>query len=566
MMKRQLNNGLICPVSRPKQVVRRLEKEEENKYTQITPFYGFLPKESLVDYVIRSKTHFIPEEYRFIGTYLIKQVCTPWYIDGRIIMVSCGTGTGKTTFVIELAKNIDGKILFLSNRVANLEQFKLKVKSEGIDNVVIMSYQAMQSKEGKDLQFLNKFSVVVSDEIHYIFSDSRFNGEANVSFIKLMSLISPLKIMLSATTERVMPLIVEEMFRMYSWNQLEVMKRFENYELKNKNSNIRNIVGFSRLEDLIPKIETSEYQWLVFVKSVEQGKEFIQKLKSRRVNFDYLFLHRRALEDLSEDTQQVTLFKSLIQDRRYKVKLLIATCIIDNGVDVCQSSVKNVVIMSNDSVEFIQMIGRKRCQSTEDWFDLYIFEENYRSLTNAIIERKQEMERYRQAEKKLNENMFDRRWIVSGKENDPYRACIFYDYRSRQIRPNYLLPKQLRFQLSELYAMRNSNNPFRYKVSWVLNKIECCPNIIETHLTKKEIFMDLIQQVLNIRVYKKDKELSKSIRLKFGEEYIRVFGKNSKNDRKGRVIGLDRIKVMIELQKLPIVVEEDDASFVFKQI
>ncbi len=458
--------NLICPVSRLKEAARRLKKEEEISYMQINPFYGFVPKGSLVDFVIRTKTHYIPTENRYIGDYLLNQIISCRYIDGKVLMVSCGTGTGKTTFVIKLAKYTGERILFLSNRVANLEQFKLTIKKEGIENVKTMSYQAMQANEGKDMQFLQSFSYIVCDEIHYALSDSRFNSETNVSLFKLLALKSPVKIMLSATTERVMPLIVEEMLRIYQWDQLAVMNRFENFELKNRNSYIRNIISFSNLEYLIPKIEASEHQWLVFVKSVEQGREFIKKLKQKRVKFDYLFLHRSALEDLSDDTPQVEQFKYLISNKRFETKLLIATCIIDNGVDACEPNLKNIVIMSNDQVEFIQMLGRKRCQSAEDWFDLYIFEENYRTLHNAIMERRQELARYKDAKQALQENRFDRRWITSGKENDPYRACVFYDYRSNQIRPNYLLPKQISFQLSELNAMLDSNDPFQFKVGW----------------------------------------------------------------------------------------------------
>ena len=576
------NSKIVSPVKRLINPVRRATTYEMSnlsinrsscsnqpmhKFTKSLPnrTLQYVQKENLIDFIIRVKTHFIPEQNRFIGDYMLKEINESKYIDGKIFMVSCGTGTGKTTFVLQLAKRTNERILFLSNRIANLEQFKLSMKEAGLSNIVVMSYQAMQSNEGRDLRLLDNFTYVVSDEIHYAMADARFNSETNVTLIKLMILRSPIKIMLSATTERIAPLIVEEMLRIYSWNQLEVMKRFDNYELKNCNSIIRKIIGFSALEDLITKIELSDSRWLIFVKSVEQGNDFISKLKKSKVDFEYTFIHRKALDNAEKDSPQALVFNTLIKEKRLIVKLLIATCLLDNGVDIIQEDVKNVVIMSNDPVEFIQMLGRKRCQSNSDFFDLYIFDENYRTIQNAINERMQELDRYKDASKRIKEGHLDRRWIAPGQENDVYRACVFPDFRSNTIRPNYLLAREVRYQLQELYTMRK-NDSLQHKINWITAKVKCTPDIVETKLTKIDVFMQLIAEILNITILKKNKELSIAVRLKFGESYIKVFGKYSKNDRKSRVIGLERIKEMISLQNLPIEIEENDESFMFKRI
>ena len=45
---------------------------------------------------------------------------------GMNIFVSCGTGTGKTTFATRLSQITCGRTLILSNRVANLKQTRNK--------------------------------------------------------------------------------------------------------------------------------------------------------------------------------------------------------------------------------------------------------------------------------------------------------------------------------------------------------------------------------------------------------------------------------------------------------
>lgn len=66
----------------------------------------------------------------------------------------------------------------------------------------------------------------------------------------------------------------------------------------------------------------------------------------------------------------------------FSKKILIATSVLDNGVSLCDSTLKNVVVIADNEVEFIQMLGRIRRDSDEDKKNLYICSQETQLFSN----------------------------------------------------------------------------------------------------------------------------------------------------------------------------------------
>ena len=54
-------------------------------------------------------------------------------------------------------------------------------------------------------------------------------------------------------------------------------------------------------------------------------------------------------------------------------QILITTSVLDNGVNIKDSQVANIVLMTEDEDEFKQMLGRRRFASENETINIFIF-------------------------------------------------------------------------------------------------------------------------------------------------------------------------------------------------
>ena len=114
-------------------------------------------------------------------------------------------------------------------------------------------------------------------------------------------------------------------------------------------------------------------KWLVFVDNKEYGKALIKDIKDALgedekmiqpyasfVTSDY-----RNDFEMSREIEEITCYEK--QD----VRVLIATSVLDNGINLKDNELINVAIMADTETEFIQMLGRKR--NSGGTVNLYLF-------------------------------------------------------------------------------------------------------------------------------------------------------------------------------------------------
>lgn len=275
---------------------------------------------------------------------------------------------------------------------------------------------------------------IVCDECHYFLSDSTFNPGVQRSFDFITSLyIGATLIFLSATMSFVRPQIEKRVWQLYQqhvnlWenkrkryektaiddcrfkkngderslgafvNKLEEKEKSLKYQEDMRDykeqmiaPNIREYqffrdisanveVRFFRIpDDIIGQIgkSSSSEKWLIFVSSKSIGQKMrenliesgIDKQKVVYVDADYDTL-RTADDSVRKEAQCEV--SNIVKTGIFQCDVLITTAVLDNGVNICDNRVKNIVLLTDDRVEFQQMLGRKRFTCQDERLNLFI--------------------------------------------------------------------------------------------------------------------------------------------------------------------------------------------------
>lgn len=303
------------------------------------------------------------------------------------IFITAQTGSGKSTFVLKhLAEHAlkNGKcVLLLSNRVAlNLQQKMDFSKEAGLPqmgsavlkdvvrykNVYIVTYQSVLkflhhiSRPGQYFPFSEGY--VVFDEAHFFCSDSGFNSQtARILFNVLQRTLSARHIYMTATPDEVRPLIahIEALIRYPndpkgSIYNLALNRRVIREFVFPENYDYLDIVIFDSQEELVARINKSkDEKWLIFVSSRESGQELAAMLKRYKVKY----------VDASSKYENSAEFNRIARMSKFNDRVMIATSVLDNGFNIKDDMVKNIVVDSLGEVQMKQMLGRKRVKDGE---------------------------------------------------------------------------------------------------------------------------------------------------------------------------------------------------------
>lgn len=267
------------------------------------------------------------------------------------------------------------------------------------------------AKEGYDENFvknsITQIGYIVMDEVHYFISDSTFSGNtqevlrniirfsykrldkslsnALLNHRLLPNVFTPTirRIYMTATPDYVRDIIryEERCAREVRSFLLDSLK----YRTKPNGEQIVSDVQFSNMKAMIGK-QITEYdfpkikrdykpcfyfsktvlinkiiasqkneRWLIFVSSKDDGYSIRKDLKNKGIDAEFICTDCADTEE-SEYLEAVG---------RFECQVLISTSILDNGVSIIDDTLKNIAVDSVDSVQFLQMIGRKRLADGE---------------------------------------------------------------------------------------------------------------------------------------------------------------------------------------------------------
>ena len=352
--------------------------------------------------------------------------------DGDSVIISSPTGTGKTYFVLNVlvpyAKKLNKKILMFCNRVALYEQINNAIDEDMRAYIEIITYQSAEDQIGKII--MGNVLYYIFDEAHYIFQDSSFNegtGAWYEHFFSISTLSLRICIYLSATPDDIYMLLANRTkycfdigYYLEHYGKLTALynRKYENDNEKEKYDYYKHYISemdyytdytgqtpysygdciheniqshkselakcytqdicydyltckyFSDYTEIKKRITESEDKWLIFVNKKSDGQILCKELNQLFVGTRKraVFISSQSRQSTGEDNRE---FKNIIEDEKFSCNILISTSVLDNGVNIKDKQLKNIVISAYDKTEFVQMLGRRRVEEN-DRVTLYI--------------------------------------------------------------------------------------------------------------------------------------------------------------------------------------------------
>lgn len=352
------------------------------------------------------------------------------------VFIASPTGSGKTYFILKqflpYLSQKNKRILYLVNRKILKEQIEAEIygiPQEQRECIRVELYQSIEQiflnlifnsdyylpsgchvSGDRRIELLGMFDCVVCDECHYFLADSNYNTNTIISFRLVNEYFSrKVRIFMSATVTEVQNYLLNlegetirgvNRTKIYGFasrsiipEQLEIIKKPYIYEAERDYSYIQIRVINKNIDDIIDLVREEKGKWLIFVDTIDFGKKLEIKLKK---------CFKNNVFDEDEKNQDIVLFSSdyekseesldevntVINENIFKAKVIISTAVMDNGINIKDSNLRNMIIIADNEVEFIQMLGRKRKDKRD--FKLYIV----RQPRVYFSTRQQQVQRY----------------------------------------------------------------------------------------------------------------------------------------------------------------------------
>ncbi len=132
-----------------------------------------------------------------------------------------------------------------------------------------------------------------------------------------------------------------EKFHIYTQN-----KNFDNYDC----------FYFQEFDDIMELVIKSDKKTLIFVDSEADGKNIEKSINGNDVKAVFISAGLLNNKDLPANSE----YENLIQNEMFACKVLIATSVIDCGVNISDNNLGNIVLSQPNKTAFFQMLGRCR--------------------------------------------------------------------------------------------------------------------------------------------------------------------------------------------------------------
>lgn len=141
-----------------------------------------------------------------------------------------------------------------------------------------------------------------------------------------------------------------------TWKQKLYCRTYTAQLLGDPHKNI-SAIYFGELDNLLPQLmmATPENKWLIFVDRERDGMRLLGRLEQAGIPAAFLSAESIKHPGASRDE-----FCNITQKGRFDSSVLLATSVMDCGVSIVDSSVKNVAIAHHNKTTFLQMLGRVR--------------------------------------------------------------------------------------------------------------------------------------------------------------------------------------------------------------
>jgi len=371
---------------------------------------------------------------------------------GDVVFISSPTGSGKTTFVLKTLLpyllRSGQKMLYLVNRTVLKEQLCEEVNNIPIDLSNCITIELYQTLE-KELASKNdsfdwkycKYDWVVCDEAHYFMMDSNYNTNTILSYKFINNYFrNKRRIYMSATIENIEKVIRQdienEKYVQSYWTGCHLngvdrlgllhCRKIFSYNAERNYDHIE--VGILKNREEIKEIVVNGTEkWLVFVDSKIFGKTLMQDVlegfKAVSKNESVKFIS----SDYDLDEEALEVVETIVAEGKQEPKVLIATSVLDNGINIKDIELRNIIIVADTEIEFIQMLGRKRNDGNAIKLYIYKHDRSHFVRRKRVISQRQKIaaEYYRVIKERIEASGISAKDVIDQRE----REAIGYQHQ-----------------------------------------------------------------------------------------------------------------------------------------
>ena len=226
----------------------------------------------------------------------------------------------------------------------------------------------------------SRYSWVICDECHYFCTDSNYNTQTISSYQFIQRyFIDKYKIYISATIDEIKACIEQDvsLVQCHRTNIYDlcvqslyvttpnIYHRIFVYESERNYDHI-NIEVIGTRNQIAKLVTSSNKKWLVFVDNIEFGKKLKREIEA--INNDKEEQRRNKnltsvafiTADYTKDPSMVDEVGNIVNENKQNAKVLIATSVLDNGINLKDGELRDIIIIADNETEFIQMLGRRR--------------------------------------------------------------------------------------------------------------------------------------------------------------------------------------------------------------
>lgn len=284
-------------------------------------------------------------------------------VNGQNVILDGGTGTGKSSWVIDVLSKHSNRILYLVPRQKLKEDITQDISMKRISNISVITYQSIeyyiQKKFYSDYdmaedaiigKWLCVYDAVVFDEIHCIITDSSYNQYTEYIYKLMFRLLQTeiAVIMMSATGDAVFNNIKD----IYV-NPDHVYSIISDYSylyctpVKSSSTGINNTI-----KELI-NTSTPEEKIIYFCSNKSRGIDYYYEFQQI---CDTIFACSKF--DETERATKINKINSITDT--FPGKLLISTTALDVGINLKDTNIRYIVTDMYDVDSIIQCLGRRR--------------------------------------------------------------------------------------------------------------------------------------------------------------------------------------------------------------
>lgn len=279
----------------------------------------------------------------FISDFIKPHEIAKWQ-RGQNVIIRAQTGAGKTffflNFLTQYYEKENFKLLIFSNRDI-LKQQNEKNKS---GEIICYNYQFVEHMPKEKIeQVLDSFDVIIFDECHYFFSDSNFNENTDLILEYASKSNHQIKIFASATPEPLFAFGINFDHRYY---------------LPKDYSFIEQIIFYDDFSDIVETIIQDPRKSICFFSDSLNALNFKIEYKD---DVEFVCSSNNSFWRVANQE----LLQNIVDFSRFDCHVLATTSVIDNGVNILDPEVKNVIIDTYSPIDVVQMLGRKRVGDDE---------------------------------------------------------------------------------------------------------------------------------------------------------------------------------------------------------